>query len=400
MAITKTAARMTNANIWDTIRSKFPSFASHTSQATAELFTDRGFEALKRTDVNALNEYFQLSLQVKLLDVEAAHATNRLEKLGFGESFDAPFGGILQKIAVPYLKPLSPAYLNLENGKSVDPFVIRKTAPTERFFRQNYSFQSAVTIPDDSIYKNIFTTEYGMSYFAEAQMEALHTGYTVQQYQNMLEALNNGFIHSTKYPVQDTQKLTITLSESPTDEELRAFVLAINNAVSALELDPITDAFNSMKFATTQDVSTLKLLLRPGIKNAIANIPALNAPGLSLNVDIIEVPNFGGLVPYADSTYTTQLYPIYDTVTGEEIGWTKTEGSSDVYTGDVYYRDPNADVIGILADKGLVFHGIQNPYRVEPQRNGRGLYTNFWASSPNNTIAVDPIKNAILIQKA
>ena len=46
----------------------------------------------------------------------------------------------------------------------------------------------------------------------------------------------------------------------------------------------------------------------------------------------------------------------------------------------VFWKDPNADVIAVLADKGAVFTQMQGQYSVEPIRNPRGKYTNYWAS--------------------
>ena len=392
------ATKMTNANIWDTIRKYFPSFASHTSEATSDLFTERGFEALTRTDAQAINEFFLLSVRVRLMGIDASHASNRLEAAGFGETYDVPFAGIIQRIAVDSVKPVSPAYRNLESGKSVDPFVVRKPVVSERFFRQNFDYQSFITIPDESQRRDIFISEYGMSDFTAGIMEGLENGYKIQTYLNTLEAINTGILSATKYPLKDTQKMAVSLSDTPTDDELRAFILAVNNAVSAMELDPQSDAFNSFGFCSTQDRGRLKLLIRPGIQSAIRNIPALNAPGLGFPVDVIEVPNFGGIQHFADAAGKTALYPHYDSM-GAEDGWSTSEGG-DLYTGDVYTVDPNASTVAILADSGIVFRGIQSPYSVEPIRNPRGLYTNFWASSPKNTIAVDPIKNAIVFQKA
>lgn len=389
---------MTNINIWDAIRAHFPSFASHTSKGTAETFTERGFEALKRTDVKAINEFFQLSIQMKLLGIDASHATNRLEASGFGESYNVPFGGIIQKIAVDSVKPLSPGYTDLQNGAGPDPFIVWKPITQERFFEQNFNYQSIITIPDESRRRDIFASEYGMSDFVAGIMEGLENGYKIQTYENILKAINDGILNATKYPLKDTQKIQVSLSDVPTDSELRAFVLAINNVVSAMELDPQSDAFNAMGFSSTQEVSRLKLLIRPGILSAIRNIPALNAPGLGIPIDVIEVKDFGGIKRYADAKHTTELFPHYDAY-GRVDGWSTTEGG-DLYTGDVYTVDTNASTIGIIADKGVVFHGIQNPYTVEPIRNPRGLYTNFWASSQGNTIAVDPIKNVVAIQKA
>lgn len=400
-------ADMTNAKLWDYIRSKFPQFASHTSKGTAELFTERGFEQLKAGDYpNALNDWFNLTLRVFLQQINVSRAIDQLEANGFGEYYDQPLGGFIQRLSVDSIRPVSPAYKGLTNGSSVDPFVIRKPKIGERFWRSNFDFQSLLTMVDDFQMKEIFISEYGMSEYMGGLMQALQNGYTVQLYENKLEALNAG-INSVDNPLQDTQKMDVTLSADPTSAELAQFILAVRNTVDAMTLGPQSSAFNAMKFNTLQDKSRLRLLLRPGIKNAIAvkllansyNIEELNLP-----IPVIEVPNFGGLEAYASydeqtGTYSDKLYPVYDTL-GTFIGFNTVADQTTVTVkeDEAYWKDPNADIIGMIADKGYLFNSVQNPYRVEPVRNGRGLYTNFWASSPNNTIAVDHLYNMVVLK--
>lgn len=400
-------ADMTNAKLWNYIRSKFPQFASHTSEGTAELFTERGYEQLQSGDYpNALNDWFELTLRVFLQQINVSRAVDQLEANGFGEYYDQPLGGFIQRISIDSIKPVSPAYKGLSNGSTVDPFVVRKPKVGERFFRSNFDFQSLLTMVDDFQMKQIFISEFGMSEYMGGLMQALQNGYTIQLYENKLEALNAG-INSLTYPLQDTQKMDVSLSADPTAAELSAFILAVRNTVDAMTLGPQSSAFNAMKFSTIQDKSRLKLLLRPGIKNAIAikllansyNIEELNLP-----IDVIEVPHFGGLVPYKDydestGVYSNALYPVYDSL-GTFIGYNTVADQTTVTVeeDEAYYKDPNADIIGMIADKGYMFNSVQNPYRVEPIRNARGLYTNFWASSPNNTIAIDHIYNVVVLK--
>lgn len=105
--VANAAPRFTNAEIWNVIRAKFPNFASHTSEGTAELFSERGFEALKQSDPTALNDFFGLSIRVYLNLVNISHATDRLADVGFGESFQTPYGGMIQRLATYSIKPIS-----------------------------------------------------------------------------------------------------------------------------------------------------------------------------------------------------------------------------------------------------------------------------------------------------
>lgn len=395
---------MTNAQLWDYIRSKFPTFKSHTSKSTADMFTESGFEALKSGNYpDILNDFFELTLRVFLQQINVSRAEDTLSRNGFGEYYDQPNGGYIQRMSIDSVKPISSAYKGLKNGDSPDPFVVRKPTVAERFWRQNFDYASLLTIPDDFQFKQIFISEFGMSEYMGGLMTALQNGYTIQLYENKLEAINAG-LNSTKHPLQETQEMTVELSADPTTEELKQFILSIRNLVDAMCMGPQNNGFNAMHFSTMQDKTRLKLLVRPGIKNAIAvkllansyNIEELNLP-----IDVIEVPHFGGLVPYEEEEYKTRLYPVYDKL-GSCIGFNEYEGADTVLfeEAEVFWKDPNADTLAIVADKGWLFYNVQNPYRVEPIRNPRGLYTNYWASSPNNTVSIDPIYNVVAIKNS
>lgn len=393
---------ISNIDLWNAIRAKFPQFKSVTAEATADLFTEVGFEKLRNGDTpNVLNDFFGLTLRIYLQQINVSRAKDTLSENGFGEYYSTPYGGLIQRMSIDSLKPVSPKFKNLQNGSGPDPFVVRKPTTSERFWRTNFDYQSLITIPDDFQYKQIFVAEYGMSEFMGGLMAALENGYTVQLFDNKLEAINAG-INSEDTPLQETQQVQVELSAEPTAAELKAFILTVKNVVDAMTLGPQTSAFNAEKFSTIQDKNRLKLLLRPGIKNAIAVevlANAFNQENLNLPIDIIELPHFGGLIAYKEDTFTTQLYPVYDNL-GVQIGYSETEGATTAdYTDDqVYFKDPNKDVIGIIADKGYIFFNQQNPYRVEPIRNPRGLYTNYWASSPNNSVCVDHIYNLVTLK--
>lgn len=405
---------MTNAKLWDMIRNRFPEFKSHTSKATAELFTEAGYEQLQNGSYpNALNDFFELTLRVYLQQINVSRAVDTLSRDGFGEYYEQPLGGFIQRMSIDSIKPISAAFKGLTNGSTVDPFIVRKPKVNERFYKCNFDYASLITMPDDFQMKQIFISEFGMSEYMGGLMTALENGYTVQLYENKLEALNAG-LNSVTFPLQDTQKMNVSISADPTAAELSAFILAVRNVVDAMTLGPQSNAFNAAKFTTVQDKSRLKLLLRPGIKNAIAVKLLANAyhiDELNLPIDVIEVPHFGGLVPYKtyteqSDTYTDLLYPVYDTF-GAVIGFSTVQNDPDgadsehfVEEDEVYWKDPNKDVIGIIADKGYLFYSIQNPYRVEAIRNPRGLYTNFWASSVNNTVAIDNVYNVVELKNS
>ena len=150
---------------------------------------------------------------------------------------------------------------------------------------------------------------------------------------------------------------------------------------------------------------------------------AFNPDTLTIPFDVAEISDFGGLVPYDSNS--TKLQPVYDQL-GVVVGYIDalatingyaTKRASDgewivnitiggstadttiVHPENVTWVDENAEVLCVVAQKGLIFENKQNPYTVTPIYNPRGMYTNYWANSPNNGINVDPNYNMIAILK-
>ena len=402
---------LTNAQLWTYLRNHYPKFKSETSEVTADLFTERGFEQIQNFDSSILNDFFDLSLRVFLQKIDVADVKDLLAGQGFGEDYETPYGGYTQRIAINSIKPVSPAFKGLQNGDSPDPFVVRKPDTSERFFTQNFDYQSLVTMPDAETYKNMFVNETGMSEYMAGIMKALANGYALQVYNNKLEAINAA-INSETYALKDTQKYGIAISnfeasgittanaETVFASQFIGFIQLVRNIVDGMVYNPATGAFNQAGFETTQDKGRLKMLVRPTLANAIAAIMKLNnADDMSLPIDIVKVPDFGGLLPYKEAAYTTPLYPVYDRL-GAVIGYAETEEAEKptVQADAVHWKDPNEKILAVIADKGVVFTNTQNPYKVEPIRNPRGLYTNFWASSVNNGIFYDRYYNLVTIE--
>ena len=376
MATVKTlAARaVSNTDLWNAVRKVNPSFAAHTAEGTADLFTERGWTSITQAGMNTINEFWNLAMPFFLNIVNISHAKDPLADSGVGEYFDTPYGEYVQRMAVNSVKPITPAYRDLKDGDSPDPFVVRKPKASNRFFPRNFDYASLITMPDEWEQKRIFISEYGMSEFLAGVFEGLENGYVLQKYLNKKEAINAAINNPN---LKDSQTVDVSLSDEPTVDEMVNYQMQVANIIELMTTSAQTGGFNSEGFASTQDKSRLKLLVRPGYKNRLAMMVArgsYNAETLNLDVDIVVVPDFGGLIPYKEAAYTTQLYPVYSSL-GEQIGWNEAEGQTTVTValGDEFYKDPNADVVAVLADKGFIAEFRQNPYRVEPIRNPRGL---------------------------
>lgn len=426
----KDISGISNVQFWNMARAKNPNFASHTAKGTADLFNEKGFEALKRDNVVALNEFFELSIRIAFQKVDVSRARNPLAELGLVEIYDTPNGGFVQRIAINSIKPVTPAFKGLEDGDSVDPFIVRKPTQQERFFGQNFDYQSFITIQDFQV-KQIFLSEYGMGEFIAGILQGLANGYILQEYVNTKEAINSA-LNSTDYALKDTQKLAVSswTDASPTDSDLKSLILTIKDLATAMKTQAQTGMYNALGFETYVDSDEYVVLMRAGIKNRIQlqlELGAFNPETLTIPFATQEVSDFGGLVPYGEEALKTELQPVYDRF-GSVVGYvdakatingyaTKrksdgrwivniTSGSSTSDTtiaeedrGEVYWKDENAEVLAIVCQKGLIFENRQNPYTVSPIYNPRGMYNNYWANSANNSINVDPNYNMIAIIK-
>lgn len=390
-------ALLSNADLWNALRAQTPSFASHTAEATAALFSERGFAQLSQTDPQALSDFFGLSIRAALQIVNISHAQDPLAAAGVGETFDMAYGGIIQRMATQSVKPTSPRYKGLKNGQSVDRWTVRKPETLERFWKQNFDYQSFITLQEYDM-KQIFISEYGMSEYLAGILAGLENGYTVQRYVNKMECIHQGLRDTN---LKGSQIIVTGASDFTQEADAKKFLFSVASVIASMGATAQTSAYNAMGFADVQDKSRLKLLVRAGYSAAMRIYTlsgTFNPQDLDLGIDIVEVENFGGITyTYNSGTAETPvyspLYPFYDEF-GAQAGWAKSADATkaDFEEGDpaVIANDPHANVQAILMDKGWMFESIQNGYRVLPTGlNEAGLYENYWASAPNNSINYD-----------
>lgn len=402
------ALKFTNVAMWNALRAKYPSFASITSKATADFFTERGWGEISRENIPALNEFFNLSMRVAFNKIDIAKIKTRLKESGLVETYGEENGNYLQRISMEVIKPVSPAYRNLVNGQSVDPFVVRKPEAKERFFQKNCDYASFITIQDFQI-KNIFLAERGMSAFLNGVMTGMENGYKEQMELNVYKCLHEA-INSVDKPLQDTQKIELTswTDGGATEAELLDFITQLQDLAVAMDTSITQKGFNANEFETAVDKEDHIVLVRAGIMNQIKRMKALNvhygegADMLEIPFKVVEVQDFGGIKYYFGDTDDYPLFPHYDSVTGEVDGWALSEGGAkEKSLNDPSIRtvDLDANVLAVVAQKGVIFENIYNPYSVEAIRNPRALYNNFHATSPDNLIAYDANYDLITISK-
>lgn len=444
---------LTNAQLWNACRSADESFKASTAEATDSFFTAKGFEALANGNPNILGDFYAISTKIHLQQVNFAEVRDVFSEQGFGEGYGGDIGSaIVQRMYQGIMYCIDPAWQNLQDGDSVDPFTVRKGKPEESFWVMNENIANLITIPDRFQYKNLFTSEFGMDTFTTGQAKSIKEGYKLQRALDKEQGLHAS-LTSTDHPLKDTQQYE---TAEPTDaSSIIAFVKLVRDLVGKMVYSKTGcgGKFNAGGFATKIDKDRLKLLIRPELENQLATISRLNSPeNMTLPIDTVIVEDFGGIVPkltasekYAkgtvkltndtDPTYTTYKAATASTVQativadltgavetaiyndlGERVATayylstgvaTTGTGQSAVTYKTIYidkdearYEDPHADLLAVIADKGVIFYNELNPVEVEPQRNARGRYTNLWLSSPDNGIAYDHRKTLVTINKA
>ena len=292
----------------------YPNYKQYTSGVTASVFKDNGFLDTILSDVAKLNEVYNALNRITLNVINISQAVDSFDIGDFGENFDSEYAAGVQRIAIYPMKPTSPKFKNLPKG-GVNQQAVRIPKIEDRYFKINFDFQNFYTIQEYQI-RQMFVSEYGISEFYAGFMAQMTNSYIEQKHINTLECLN-ALINSATHPLQDTQKIVLkSWTETdgfmtPTSTELIDFIQRIKNVVSHMNATTSTSAYNALGFKTHQDVSRLRLLCRVGIKNLIDTevmVGAYNPERVSLPFDIIEVENFGGLVPIKN---------IKDTFTGD-----------------------------------------------------------------------------------
>lgn len=409
---------VTNQQLFEIVAANNPGkFESVTSNGTAKFFTEQGFEAVAASDLQILNDFLSLSMKVIFQKFDIPRVRNIMEDSGLVETYATPMGGITQRIATENIMPIDPRFSpeNIAAGND-NPFATRVQKDTERFFRQNFRYQSVISIQEFPL-KTIFTgSENGIAAYVAAKMTGLENGFTMQRNANYLHVLMGG-INSTTHPLRDSQKITLPWSEvtgDATDEQLGSFIDASMDVMSAIEDSVATGDFNAAGYESAWDRSDFVMFVRNPIKNRIRRklrVGAYNPEDLAIPIDnVVSLNDFGDILPYKESTFETRLYPVYDAKWGSVVKdkYTETvggaiEGAGTEITDDgtnVFWKDTHEDVLAIIAQKGLIFRDEQNPYQVIPIFNPANLITNYWASSPNNGINYDYYYNVIVITKA
>lgn len=413
---------MTNTQVLKLVQHT-PTYKRWTSKLTDEIFTAAGFEELLDNDYKLLEDFFGLSVRVVLNKISNVNARIPTTYKAIVEEYATEQGGITQRINIHPIKPVSPAYRGLQDGMSVDPFVVRKPKTDERFYRQNFDFQSFITLQDINL-KQMFLKEDGIFSYVEGITKSFNESYYIQKYE-MFRNMINLAINSTNNPLQETQVYNGITNEdlanidsdisAESQAAFREFINILDDLKGFMNGNVMSDTLNSKKFTHGMNPEDYVLMLRYTTYNKIKKYAGLLVAGTGYINDVMSgipfkvelVQDFGG-ISYTDLS-DNPLKPVYNLRTGEQLGFNANGGTynpldpSDTNAplpeDQIKAVDPNEDTFAVLAQRGVIFATTQNPYTVRSIYNPRGEYTNHFASQPNGAFNYDATYDLIKFSK-
>lgn len=432
-----------NSTFWDEVIKNSPKVASYMAEGSQARLTKAGVEALSQVP-GGLDEFYGTIYRVAFNKLDKARAVNGFEETGILEEWATPYGEFNQRMAVGDVAPISPQYRKLQEGKSIDQYIVRMPNVQERFIPLNYDYQNLITNKRVDA-KRILLEEGQIGALVAGVVDGMETGRVIQENLNVKRCLNQG-INSTLHPLRDSQKYTLSSWSNDLDalttDQLTEFLVSLSDIFGSMFAvdNPATGQYNAANFKTRVERDQYVMFARTGIKNRINKklmAGAFNPRYLNLDIDsVYDINDFGGMVPYAEESYTTELYPIFKPL-GDKSGYfidatngatavsagTLTESkatgpdgiekvigyiASDPGTqiggitgavgeGSVYWKDGNENLIAFIGQRGLLGICRQNALEVMPAPNYAGMYIDFWANQPNNGIYYDYWYNGIAI---
>lgn len=310
MANIKNLAKLTNTQLWDMCRAKDRNFANVTSEATAELFTEKGFTALTNEDINVLGDFYKLSVRIAFQSLEVAKVRNPFENVDLVEVYNTTEGGggMVQRIYLKGINALDPQFKEWNKYETKSPFMDLGAVPSEQaFWTQNFDYQAGLTLAEFDI-KRYFLNEYGMGQFLAGYMAALDNCYKMQR-ATLTKEMISGAINNDKYPLQETQIYSVGGFDlgNATTAQVVSTIKTMKNVKTAVNSVIQSGAYNAANYKTTWNIDEDSVcLVRAGVKADLESVNKLNAPGFGTDIpfdNILELTDFGGLKHYVMGDY-------------------------------------------------------------------------------------------------
>ena len=381
-----TLKSLTNAELLEAVAAKAPEFASLASKTSNEVFTEKGFEALKSISSDAVTRFYSIAALVGLQFVDTASASNPLEEIGIVEAMRMNSGAYLQRNAVKRIKSVSPAWLGsdgtgLKNGDTVDPFKVRKPEVEQRYFSLNWNYQNWFTWQGFDL-KQGWLTENGIALILSQVYNMVDIDRMELAFAKEIEVLS-GAINSETYPLKDTQVIEAEWSDIPTDDEVKALVGEAQDIAETMGSSVTLDIYNAAGYpSNTKRPEDHVMLVKPGFKSKFNKaLAAAYGPNyLQFPFKIHSIATFGGLC-YGDAWYDGDEGAVCYTISTSKDSW-----GDDIPNLAVY--DEDGTCVGYVDSAAAVGHVAKKyaPADVPALKGATGWYVKFIDAQQQETV--------------
>lgn len=424
MSSYKSLAKLTNDDFLQAVADVAPHFKKLAAEKSYDIFSEKGFEALKSlvtpSGTDPVTEFYGIASLVGLQYVKIEDYNDPLAEMGLLPKISMPVGSYLQTTRAKRIRSVSPGFKGLADGSSPDQYEVRKGEILQDYWGLNWDYQNWISQQDFDL-KGGWIRANGIGETISAQFNMIALEKTDVEFGLYWYVLGEA-IHSTQYPLQNTQKMELA-SDLSTEEGVRAFIKQLKNVARSMNNKPSNPMFNAAGYPLgRRTADTTVILVREGTLSQIEDVLgyAFNPEKLSLPYKIYEVPYLGRM-DMVDANGGA-LQPVYD-AKGSVVGGIDAAATVNGYatknsngqwivnitsagvTADTTIVDfadvefvadeEDANIVAEIIDKNVIFGIVQNDYTAEAVRNARGMYTNTWFNQPNNGYGYDQYETLI-----
>lgn len=390
-----------------------PQFRAMTQDLTYDQL-QAGYEGNPSLFTDLINKWFNVNMAIRLNKITAADFSDVVGDLGgVVQSFSTPYAAIQQRLYIHPIEALQPAWLGsdgngLKDGDTVDPWTVMKGKMTQMFWKNNFNFQTGITLQPFER-RQILASDYGMDEITAGHIRQLYVTFGTERQLAVLDCLNS-MINSETFPLRSTQKIAVNSwtdtngIDSVTTAELTNLLSLIGRITRVMRATISSGAYNARNFKTRVNPNDWVVFMRPEIMNQVqyyVEAGIFHPDKLNLPISEFDLLNFGGMIP-TDSSGDV-LYPVRTGKNKRLAGWATTKGAETPTVtdeADVTWEDPNEEILALIVQKGAIFTTDQNGIRVRSTGpHPSAEYENTYFNLINAGIHGDPQLGMIAVTK-
>ena len=432
-------SKLTNLELVQAASYKYPSIKQLLANTSLKLFSEAGYEALSQLPDGGHDKFLSAMLLVSRQFITPVKYKDAVEDIGILERFGVGYGAYIQDNRIGDMPNEDPIAFGedgtgLKNGYlMLKDRIVRKPTLAQDYYGKNKNYYNHFSWQMFDVKRAWLNEDGGLEELMSQAWAQILRNKAKTEYAWFFEALS-GAINSVEHPLKDTQQIVLS-SDVLTDEQAftKEIVEAVKNVINSFDNVPDVTIFNADGFPTAIGSEDLVLLVRKELAPIFDNVLAyaFNEGRLSFPIPIKAVPNFGGLT--AADANGNPLQPVYtDAIEyngvsygrGSIIGYVDagvtvngyakytngqwlvnvTSGSTTADTTFIVGEppkqiDPNADVVAVIAQKGVIFELVSEDMVVESDYIRGYRVTQTYVSQFNNGVNYRYTRNLITISK-